>query len=411
MRVTTLRHGRLVVPDRVIDGDLAIADGRILELAPRLPAGDHDLDATGRLVLPGLVDLHGDALEKEAEPRPGVFLPAAFAVAQADRRCALAGVTTVCHAVAFAAGELGLREPERARGLVEAILAVDPARLVRHRVHLRYEITDPISAPVVRALLDRRPAVLSFMDHTPGQGQFRDLAAYAAYLERTYGTAPGEAARRAEAKLAAAEAAFGRVEELASRARDAGVLLASHDDDASERIRALAALGVQASEFPVHLEAARSAKMAGLAVIVGAPNLFRGASQSRGLSAREAIGSGLVDCLCSDYAPQTFLPAILAAARDGLLSLPEAVALASSRPAALIGRPDLGRLEPSATADLLLVDPVWQGTRVELVLVEGRPVLAEAPWLPGPRGRHEPVRTALPPTRGEWPGARAGPQG
>lgn len=409
MRVTTVRDGRLVLPDRVIDGDLAIADGRILELAPRLPAGDHDLDATGRLVLPGLVDLHGDALEKEAEPRPGVFLPAAFAVAQADRRCALAGVTTVCHAVAFAAGELGLREPERARGLVEAILAADPARLVRHRVHLRYEITDPISAPVVDELLDRRPAVLSFMDHTPGQGQFRDLATYAAYLERTYGTAPGEAARRAEAKLAAAEAAFGRVEELASRARDAGVLLASHDDDAPERIRALAALGVQASEFPVHLEAARSAKKAGLAVIVGAPNLFRGASQSRGLSAREAIGSGLVDCLCSDYAPQTFLPAILAAARDGLLPLPEAVALASSRPAALIGRPDLGRLEPSATADLLLLDPAWQGTRIELVLVEGRPVLAQAPWLAAPHGLDEPVRPALSPVGDGRSGT--GPQG
>ncbi len=373
---TTLRNGRLVLADRVVDGDLAVAEGRIVELAGRLPPASVDLDLRGRLVLPGLVDLHGDALEKEAEPRPGVFLPPTFAVAQADRRYAAAGVTTVCHAVAFASGELGLREPERARALVEAIEAPDPARLVRNRVHLRYEITDPVSAPVVAELIDRAPAVLSFMDHTPGRGQFRDLAAYASYLGRTYGTREAEAARAAEAKLAQASAALGRVDALAARARAKAVLLASHDDDEPGRIELLAGLGVRASEFPVRLEAARLAKERGLAVIVGAPNLFRGGSQSGGLSARAAIAAGLAHCLCSDYAPQTLVPALLAAAREGLAPLSAAVALATAHPAALLGRPDLGRLARSATADLIVVDPSPSAPRIEFVMVEGRPVLA-----------------------------------
>lgn len=372
----TIRNGRLVLPDRVEDGDLAIEGERIAAIGPHLAAGRVDLDARGKLVLPGLVDLHGDALEKEAEPRPGVFLPFAFAVAQADRRYALAGITTVCHAIAFARGELGLREPERARALVEAVEDPGAPLLVRHLVHLRYEITDPHSATVVASLLERRPAILSFMDHTPGQGQFRDLAGFARYLARTYGTAEGEVVRRVESKLAQGPAALARVEALAERARALGVLLASHDDAEEERIAVLAALGVRASEFPVRLEAARAAFKRGLAVIVGAPNLFRGGSQSGGLSARAAIAAGLVAGLCSDYAPQTLLPAILAAARAGVASVPALVGLASARPAELLGRAEFGRIAKGAVADLLIVDPSPPVLRVDLVLVGGRPVLS-----------------------------------
>jgi alpha-D-ribose 1-methylphosphonate 5-triphosphate diphosphatase len=376
---TTLRGGRLVLPDRVEDADLALEDGRIAVIAARLAPASRDLDARGRLVLPGFLDLHGDALEKEAEPRPGAFLPPGFAVAQADRRCALAGVTTVCHAIAFASGELGLRAPERACALALAVLEPEAPPLVRHHLHLRYEITDPLAAPVVAELLERGAAVLSFMDHTPGQGQFRDLAAYAAYLARTYGTAAEEVARRVEAKRSEAASALARVEALARRARARGVLLASHDDDCPERVAALAARGVRASEFPVRLDAARAAAGHGLAVIVGAPNLYRGGSQSGGLAARAAIAAGLARCLCSDYAPQTLLPAVLRAAREGLLDLPEAVALATRHPADLLGRPDLGRIAPGATADLLLVRADPDPPAVELTLLAGEPVLRATP--------------------------------
>jgi len=376
---TTLRGGRLVLADRLADADLAIEDGRIVEIADRLPPGQRDLDASGRLVLPGFVDLHGDALEKEAEPRPGVFLPPHFALVQADRRYACAGVTTVCHAIAFASGELGLREPERARALALAVLEPAGPPLVRHRLHLRYEITDPVAAPVVAELLERGAAVLSFMDHTPGQGQFRDLAAYAAYLARTYGTAAEEVTRRVEAKRSEAAAALARVEALARRARARGVLLSSHDDDCLERVVALAALGVRASEFPIHLDAARAAAAHGLSVIVGAPNLYRGGSQSGGLAARAAIAAGFARCLCSDYAPQTLLPAVLRAAREGLVGLPEAVALATRHPADLLGRPELGRIVPGATADLLLVRADPDPPTVEATLLAGEPVLRAAP--------------------------------
>lgn len=376
---TTLRGGRLVLPDRIADADLALEDGRIVDIADHLPAGHRDWDASGRLVLPGFVDLHGDALEKEAEPRPGVFLPPDFAVVQADRRYASAGVTTVCHAIAFASGELGLREPERARALALAVLEPAAPPLVRHNLHLRYEITDPSAAPVVTELLDRGAVVLSFMDHTPGQGQFRDLAAYAAYLARSYGTDAEDVARRVEAKRSEAANSLARVEALARHARARGVLLASHDDDCLERVVALAALGVRASEFPIHLDAARAAAAHGLSVIVGAPNLYRGGSQSGGLAARAAIAAGLARCLCSDYAPQTLLPAVLLAARQGLVGLPQAVALATRHPADLLGRQDLGRITPGARADLLLVRDGAGPPTVELALLDGEPVLHAVP--------------------------------
>lgn len=381
---TTLRGGRLVLPDRIADADLALEDGRIVDIADHLPAGHRDWDASGRLVLPGFVDLHGDALEKEAEPRPGVFLPPDFAVVQADRRYASAGVTTVCHAIAFASGELGLREPERARALALAVLEPAAPPLVRHLLHLRYEITDPAAVPAVTELLERGASILSFMDHTPGQGQFRDLAAYATYLARSYGTDAADVARRVEAKHREAVDAFGRVEALAARARARGILLASHDDDSRERLAALAALGVRASEFPIHLEAARTAVELGVAVILGAPNLYRGGSQSGGLAARAAVQAGLARCLCSDYAPQTLLPAVLRAARQGLLTLPEAVALATRNPADLLGHADLGRIAPGARADLLLVRAETEPPTVERAFLDGEPVLEAVPR----RSRH-----------------------
>ena len=153
----------------------------------------------------------GDALEKEIEPRPGVHFPLAFAIANADKRNACAGITTVYHALSFAHDELGVRNVDMAADAIRAVHAYRNS-LVDNRVHARYEITDPAGAPVLAALLDESALeLLSFMDHSPGQGQFKTLESYRDYVVRTYNRTPEEAERMALDKIVSREAAAERV--------------------------------------------------------------------------------------------------------------------------------------------------------------------------------------------------------
>ncbi len=369
-----ITHCTLVTPEAVIsDASLLVEDGVITALCPVAPTYDNELDAHGALCLPGLVDLHCDALEKEVEPRPRVAFAHDLALASSDRRNLNAGITTVYHAVSFAGGEWGVRDNRTAAKVVEAVRAF--RGLVDHRVHARYEITDPEAGPAVEALIQAGVCdLVSFMDHSPGQGQFRDLAAYVAYMVRTYHTSEAEAIRLGEAKVAARLAAAGGMERLAAAARAHGVALASHDDDTPEKVAAMAALGVTISEFPIGLDAARAAVAAGMVTLMGAPNVVRGGSTSGNVKALDVILAGACTGLCADYHPPSLLQAILALPDHGL-SLPAAIRLATRDPALAAGLADRGAILPGMRADLLLVRTGQGPARVETVLVAGRVVL------------------------------------
>lgn len=354
---TYLTNARIVLADTLLDqAALLIEDGRIAAVEPDGARADRELDLEGALLLPGLVDLHCDALEKEVEPRPGVRFPLPLAVAAADRRNAACGITTVFHAVAFAEGELGVRSAAVAAALVEELWAQRPLALVDNRVHARYELSDDGSAPLLAELLARgRLHALSLMDHTPGQGQFASLAAYQSYLAGAYSTDAAAATALAERKRAAATTGQARAALLARQARAAGVPLLSHDDDTPERAAAMAALGVTISEFPLNLETAQAAVAAGLITLVGAPNLLRGGSQSRGMRALDAIQAGAAGCLCSDYAPSSLLAAALQLPHLTEIRLPHAVALATRNPARAVGLHDRGEIREGLRADLVAV--------------------------------------------------------
>lgn len=360
----------LVLPDRLErDGSLLIEDDRIAAICPASPAIDHELPAPGALCLPGLVDLHCDAVEKEVEPRPCVAFEHAFALENSDRRNLAAGITTVYHAVSFATGEWGVRDPAIAARLVAEIRAF--RGLVEHRVHARCEVTDALGERTLAEVLERGHCdLLSFMDHSPGQGQFRELAAYIAYMTRTYHVSEAEARRAAELKVAAQPEVPAREARLAAMARRLGVPLASHDDDCPARIARMAALGVTISEFPINLGAAHAARQAGMRTILGAPNVVRGASSGGNLRALDAIRAGVCSGLCADYHPPALLAAALRLATLGVLSLPEAVALVSDAPARAVGLLDRGRIAVGSRADLVLV----RDGRAECVLVAGRKV-------------------------------------
>lgn len=374
---TRLVHAQLVLGDRIVDdGAVTLADGCI-ETLDATGGAAVEIDLRGAWLLPGLVDLHCDAIEKEVEPRPHVHFPMPFAVANADKRNAAAGITTVYHALSFAHDELGVRNVDMAADLARAVHAFRPHALVDNRVHARYEITDPTGFRALAALIAEGDLeLLSFMDHSPGQGQFKTLEAYRDYVVRTYHRTPEDAERMAHEKSAARHDAGGRVDALAAAARDFGVRMASHDDDTAARVQAMAALGVTVSEFPINAEAAYAARAAGLTTIFGAPNVLRGGSQSGSMRALDAIAQGLADGLCADYAPAAMLAAAFRLPDISSLDLPAAVRLVTRAPALAVGLADRGEIAPSLRADLVAVQVVGGVPQATHVWREGRLVYA-----------------------------------
>jgi alpha-D-ribose 1-methylphosphonate 5-triphosphate diphosphatase len=215
--------------------------------------------------------------------------------------------------------------------------------------------------------------LLSFMDHTPGQGQFKDIGAYRNYVARTYATSQAELDEILVRKLAAAAGSMERVQTLAARAHECGVAIASHDDDSPARIETMAALGAGISEFPVNLDTARAARAKGIATLYGAPNVLRGRSQSGSMRALDAVLHGVADCLCGDYSPAALLPSVLMLPDAAGISLSAAVRLVSANPARAAGLTDRGEITVGRRADLVAVKDLGGLPQVERVWVRGVP--------------------------------------
>jgi alpha-D-ribose 1-methylphosphonate 5-triphosphate diphosphatase len=350
-------NGRVVLANEIAeDATVSVEAGVIVALGADARPAETQVDLGGFLLLPGLIDLHADALEKEIEPRPGTFLPIEVALHSSDRRNAICGIATVFHGLSFAEGELGVRDLAMAESIARAIHEFRRRSVVDHRVHVRYEVTDPKSeAVVVKLIEDGVAGILSFMDHTPGQGQFREVAAYREYLSRVYHLDAAAFDCLLDRKRAEAAGAFDRIKRLAALAHTHGVALAGHDDEGAGRIELMRDLGAAFSEFPVNLETARAAREAGIATLFGAPNVLRGKSQSSSMSARAAIESELVSCLCSDYSPPTMLPAAFTAAATLDKPLADMIAMLTRGPADAIGAAQSGRIAVHCKADFIVV--------------------------------------------------------
>ena len=355
---TYLTNARIILEDSIIEGgSVLIENGEITAINSDIVGADKVIDLKGKTLMPGMIDLHCDALEKEVEPRPNVHFPLDFACAQADKRNAAAGITTVYHALSFAHEELGVRNNDFAADIARAVNDWQPHGLVDNRVHCRYEITDETGLPVLKSLIDDNAMhLISMMDHTPGQGQFKDMAAYSNYLTQTYKKTADEVNVIVERKLEAASSAYFRMEELAQAAHAAGISVASHDDDSLERVETMNNVGADISEFPITLEAAQAANKAGMSTIFGAPNILRGESQSGSMKAIEAIHEGVADCLCADYSPASLIVAIFKIPELSDLDLPSAVRLVTSNPAKAARLDDRGEIAVGKRADLIVVD-------------------------------------------------------
>ncbi len=376
---------RLVLPDRVLArGAVRLERGLIAAVVEGDAPGPGAIRGGGLTLIPGLVDLHGDMIEKEVEPRPGCAFPLDVAVAELDRRLAGAGVTTAYAGISFSEMRAfsHLRSEERASRLIEAVAALRAGLLVDLRVHARFEVTNARAEPVLRALLDGGLVQLvSLTDHTPGQGQFREVEQYVAYQVRAHGRDAAEVARDAGARMAerdAAPLAWSVAREVTALAAARGVPVASHDDDTPGKVRAMRDLGATISEFPVTVAAAAEARHLGMWTLMGAPNALRGRSMTGNVGARALVEAGLLDGLAADYHQGAMLPAAFGLARDGVLPLHAAIALVTANPARAAGLGDRGALLVGRRADLVLLeDRPGAPLRVRGTLRGGRPVFSD----------------------------------
>lgn len=369
---TEIRNARVVTPDRVIDdGRVVVSGDRIVRVGPtpdRASPEGTAVDADGRVLVPGLVDLHGDDIEHHRSPRSGAQTDVRTAVTTADRSNLLAGVTTKYHAVAFEDAPDDGRTLDDAAAIA-AELADESYTLGDNRLHARCELTGGSVEAVERIADD--VDLLSLMHHAPDDGQYDRDGFERHYVEdRNWPAhAVDEIAARRESLDAPTRTE--RIARLRAVSRRAGVPLASHDDESAASVEEMAACGVDISEYPLALDAAVRADELGLTTVMGAPNLIRGGSLWDNLSARAAIDRGVVDVLCADYHPPSLLAAPFV---DTGEPLPTRVNRVTRNPADVVGLTDRGRIAVDARADLVLVDPDPVPT-VERVLVGGTDVM------------------------------------
>jgi len=352
-------HCRAILSDCVLeDACVRVEDGTIVEIAQGRSLG-RGMDANDAWLSPGLVDMHSDAIEKAVEPRPNARFPTEIAVRELDRNLAGCGITTIFHSLSFADMEDGLRSNNAAAGLIREVVGISSILRVDTRIHARFEVTDLGAVPHLESLVrEGNVNLLSFMDHSPGQGQYRDVAAYKGYYGKVYDKTDEELDRILARKREAHQSGVGEaIAAMVDLCNSEGVAMASHDDDSHQRIDWCVREGIAMSEFPVNLETAACARENGILACFGAPNLVRGGSQAGNLSVKTALESGFGDILCSDYLPLALLHAVFLVDALGIRPLAQAVAMASLAPARATGIGDVtGSIEEGKRADLLLVD-------------------------------------------------------
>lgn len=368
-------NARIVTSDTVLEGGLIIDDGVIQEFQPKGRTISDAIDLGGDYLMPGLVELHTDNLERQFAPRPSVRWPPDAAMLAHDQQVTSAGITTVCDAVAVGFHDGKRERTEFLQRSIEALAHATEAGALKadHHLHLRCEVTSPHVVEMFEPLKDHSSLrVISFMDHTPGQRQWHDLEKY-----RTFHAAGG---RRTEAELdALVEKRLGEQRRygdahrkaLLERIEGLDVTLASHDDTTVEHVEEAARSGMSISEFPTTREAAAAAHHHGMTTIMGAPNVIIGGSHSGNVAALDLARSGHLDALSSDYVPVSLLHAVFRLTEQADLKLPEATALVSRNPATMAGFDDRGHIAVGKRADLLRVRLVGDTPSIMAVWRQG----------------------------------------
>ena len=374
----SIRGARVLLPGgELVPASVDIAAGRIAGIgeSSSVQGTLRGLDGAGLLLLPGIVDLHGDAFERQLMPRPQVHFPADIALVDTDRQLVANGVTTALHGLTWS-WEPGLRGREAAVSFIDTLERLRPSLACDSHVHLRHEVFNiDAAAEIENWLAAGRIHLLAFNNHLPMfKRRIEQPTKLAQYAERAHISIAAFIELIQE--VAAREPQVAEVNRsLAEAARRHGVTLASHDDATPQMRREFHALGCGLCEFPLNPETAEEARRLGDAVIMGAPNVVRGGShlEGGGMGAAKLAAAGLVDVLTSDYYYPALMQAAFRLVRDGVASLAQAWRLVSFNPARLGGFADRGEIALGQRADLLLVDDRDPALpRLVATLVNGR---------------------------------------
>ncbi|MCM2473613.1 alpha-D-ribose 1-methylphosphonate 5-triphosphate diphosphatase [Rhizobium sp. CG5] len=374
---TVFSNARIVLEDSIVSGSLIIRDGHIAEIHEGSSQAGEDFD--GDYLIAGLVELHTDHLESHYSPRPGVRWNKTSAIQAHDAQVAASGITTVFDCLRMGADEDDGFKVGEMRDMADAIQAAEKDDRLRaeHLLHLRCEVS---AGDVLEHFADfeNDPYVrlVSLMDHAPGQRQFQTMDQYTLYYKTKRGLSDEAFAHFVARRLEASASNSAKHRDVLARICAArSITVASHDDATLEHVEEAKGHGVKLAEFPTSLDAADASHRAGMSVLMGAPNVVRGASHSGNIAAKDLAERGVLDVLSSDYVPLSLLhaPFVLAEEIDGM-SLPQALAMVTSTPARTVGLADRGRIAAGLRADLVrvrrhdgvpVVRGVWrQGRRV-----------------------------------------------
>lgn len=387
-------NGKIVLPDKILEGyDIVVEDEFITELT----AGEENIrkkyqqeqaefyDAAGGYVMAGFIDTHSDYIEGLVQPRPTSIMDFQVSLCEAEKHLLSHGITMMYHSLSLVKEDerverKSIRKKQNVERLVNLLKGYEEeAHLIKHRFHARYEIDNLEIYDYLKELMERGfVQELSFMDHTPGQGQYRDIEQYAetfrAWRNLEDDTEFEKFLEESKKKpLATRE----QLMKLAELAKELQIPLASHDDDTEGKILLnKEEFGIKISEFPITIEVAKKAKECGMMVVVGAPNILLNGSHAGNLNAEDAVKEGCADILCSDYYPAALLHAIFLLEERGACTLPEAVRMVNLNPAKALGiDKEYGQIAPGKRADLIIVHKENQLPVLTKCFIDGNVVL------------------------------------
>ena len=361
-----IENGKIVTPNGVITGKtLWLDNDRIAAIGACDSVPEKTINAHGRYILPGMIDVHSDKIEQFVFPRPTARFSFELALKECEKELLQLGITTIYHSFSLYSDELlgksPLRTKESVLEMAELIADIqNRSHLIHHRFHLRLEIDNVDAFEIAKDMIQRHLIQeISFMDHTPGQGQYRDLEIYRETVDKYHGmenegkTFEEVLEHHRNKKILSME----QLQELADLAHQNHITVASHDDDTVEKLQLNRQLGVDISEFPITEEVAKAAHEMGFYTIAGAPNILLGGSHSGNMSAAQAIQNQSVDILCSDYFPQALLHSLFVMCDKYGQTLPDMVNKVSLNPAKAMGiDKDYGSIEVGKKADLVIAD-------------------------------------------------------
>lgn len=378
-----LTNGKIITEEGIIEGYDILIENDIIKKICKNGEVDSDeievINAYGGFISPGFIDIHADYMENMSSPRPTSIMDFNLSLRETEKVLINTGITTMYHSLSLYGKDIfenkPIRSDENVIKLIDTIENTQNKRhLIRHRFHARFEIDNVKGVERLKKYIrDGKINLLSFMDHTPGQGQYRNIETYRKTLKGYKDVTDSEIDEMIEERQFKDTITSETIEEIAHMAKDRNISIASHDDDSFDKIDFIKGIGATISEFPITMDVAKYAREKGMLTIAGAPNVLLGKSHSGNLSASEAIKDNCIDILCSDYYPAAMLHSVFILNEKYNMDLCEMFKLITINPAKAVKIDNiLGSIKEGKKADILIIEKLEELPVITSVFVDGK---------------------------------------